>query len=783
MQTAVRATIAVVVLAVGLRHLSHVVWMLVGMLVPLVVVARLLVAKGHYVPPPPPVRPPPPIAARKDSGSRQPVFPESRLTSQQLDGFIDLILGEFVESWFALILLDPGFVDAIRLELQAMLREAAARLAKVQYPQLLVTKVLPIITHHFQSFVRAELVAALVGGDVVQMYGDLHPGVTVLPMDKDSTREKAYLRLKMAQILPQLLSSSETNPIVVLLVREILACTVLTSVVNVVSESDFFNLMVVKLVGSSIDTDLVLEHHHTLRHKPLVGSLQQASAMFITDAMDASQFDQILDEIAEIGLRQELRLILALVELQLKLAKSAQVLSRLRRIELLVHSKLQFLLAQVLANPRARAQFSEFLALTGRQGMLAEWESTGSTAELEPHYEMFKKSTLYKQLVEDGKPVPQDAGSRLSGIFSPPAELVVAAPNELNLSKEILNLAEQITKTNHQLEVLAPLIHKATLTANTSELAQLEATQGELEQDIRGMERQMQQYVVQESDNSLYGKSKVLIPLTVVEYDELGREYILYIVEVQKVTGDQVLAGWIVARRYSQFFKLNEYLKLRYKTVESLKFPSRGLFKFNQKQLVEARSVTLEKYLRQLLAVPQVCLDRVFRSFLSSETFTVQPGKVYDIGRDKPTFVQPICDFLILVFGLGESWVRGRALVVILQQMLGTTVEKMVTDQVAQMLQETPAIIRMVKDVVFPNGKFKEPPAIRLVYERRRTLNDARRAMAAAMATCLTVFGTSNADYAAAKVFAMMQHDPLNRHLVLLIADAVLGDMFCVHDE
>ena len=41
-------------------------------------------------------------------------------------------------------------------------------------------------------------------------------------------------------------------------------------------------------------------------------------------------------------------------------------------------------------------------------------------------------------------------------------------------------------------------------------------------------------------------------------------------------------------------------------------------------------------------------------------------------------FVKPICDLLISVFKLhnSRSWLRGRALVVILQQMLGTTVEK-----------------------------------------------------------------------------------------------------------
>ena len=39
-------------------------------------------------------------------------------------------------------------------------------------------------------------------------------------------------------------------------------------------------------------------------------------------------------------------------------------------------------------------------------------------------------------------------------------------------------------------------------------------------------------------------------------------------------------------------------------------------------------------------------------------------------------FVKPICDLLISVFKLHKKLVKRRALVVILQQMLGTTVEK-----------------------------------------------------------------------------------------------------------
>jgi sorting nexin-25 len=410
------------------------------------------------------------------------------------------------------------------------------------------------------------------------------------------------------------------------------------------------------------------------------------------------------------------------------------------------------------------------------------------------------------------------------------SEVFLAAPGDLSLAEQISKLSQELESLNEQLSVLEPLLRKATLTNNVGELKILKKSKVSLEREIKYKELQMHQYIVQENDNSLYAKSRVSIQSYVIGNDEKqgGKEFVLYIVEVQKLGDDAnlVTAGWIVARRFSQFFKLNEYLRLRYDQVNQLKFPKRTVLKA-QRQLVELRKTQLEEYLKQLIGMPEVCSDKVFRSFLSSENFNLTNNfekansnnnaeyltkRIYKITekfgpkssehdtidnlRDmqkelkqfddssKLIFVKPICDILITIFRLSksQSWLRGRALVVILQQVFGTTIEKMVDQQVNKRLRDETAILDllvMLKNIVFPNGKFKDPPILRTMYERSTARKEARILTTIFInESCSKIFGASNSNYASQKLFSMVQNQYLNKHLLFTIFDEILAELF-----
>jgi sorting nexin-25 len=104
-------------------------------------------------------------------------------------------------------------------------------------------------------------------------------------------------------------------------------------------------------------------------------------------------------------------------------------------------------------------------------------------------------------------------------------EIHEAAPGDLGLTEAIDSLSQEIEKLVTQNSILDSLTKKAELTNNTAELRILKKSRASLEREIRRKELQRQQYVIQESDNSLYGKATVTIKSIMVGQEEDGREF------------------------------------------------------------------------------------------------------------------------------------------------------------------------------------------------------------------------------------------------------------------
>lgn len=106
-------------------------------------------------------------------------------------------------------------------------------------------------------------------------------------------------------------------------------------------------------------------------------------------------------------------------------------------------------------------------------------------------------------------------------------EIHEAAPGDLGLVEAIAALTADINRLVAQESVVDTLTRKAELTNNAAELRILSKSKSSLQREIRRKELQKQQYVVQESDNSLYGRSTVRIKSIMVGKEEDGREYAL----------------------------------------------------------------------------------------------------------------------------------------------------------------------------------------------------------------------------------------------------------------
>ena len=174
-----------------------------------------------------------------------------------------------------------------------------------------------------------------------------------------------------------------------------------------------------------------------------------------------------------------------------------------------------------------------------------------------------------------------------------------AAPGDLGLKEAIDALNADIGRLSNQDAIVDSLTKKAELTNNAAELRILRKSKQSLQREIRRKELQKQQYMIQESDNGLYGKAAVSIKSIMVRKEEDGHEFAIYVIEVRRQAGDQMPAAkWTVTRRYSEFHELNKRLRARFDSVRNLDFPSRQTLFTLQKDFLQRRKVALEKFLR-----------------------------------------------------------------------------------------------------------------------------------------------------------------------------------------
>lgn len=442
-----------------------------------------------------------------------------------------------------------------------------------------------------------------------------------------------------------------------------------------------------------------------------------------------------------------------------------------------------------------------------------------------------------------------------------------AAPGDLGLSELVQSLTLDIEKLEAQQKVVDSLMQKAELTNNPAELRILRKSKASLEREIHRKELQRQQYIVQKSENDLYGKAHVSIKSIMVGTETDGHEFALYVIEVTRHGSEKSPAvTWAITRRYSEFHDLHRRLRKRYPSIRDLDFPRRQVVLTLQKDFLKKRSTALERYLRDLLTRPQICRSLEFRAFLSQQTIrpvadngqqvdkqdfitriysSVTDGMEEFIGNvpvldqlsaagqslitaatsynaisttasptlpqspatdtenprqaaeaqaeisafenradpETVTFIKPICDVFIEIFQLnqGNNWLRGRAVVVVTQQLLGGTIERRVRETFKTYTSETSICryIDMLRDIMWPNGTLRTTAPERTEAEKEAS----RRNAAVVLQTLLPdlaggVVGRGNASAAARRVHATLNNGALNRHLVYSLLDEVVEGVF-----
>jgi sorting nexin-25 len=150
--------------------------------------------------------------------------------------------------------------------------------------------------------------------------------------------------------------------------------------------------------------------------------------------------------------------------------------------------------------------------------------------------------------------------------------------------------------------------------------------------------------------------------------------------------------------------------------------------------------------------------------------------------RELEPFVKPICDIFLETFELnrGSNWLRGRAVIVVLHQLLGGTVERKVRDSVRAFTEEESILkyIEMIKDMMWPGGKLKEVKP-RTATEKAKSRQEASVMLATLVPDlAANVVGRANAQAAARRIFAVLNNERLNEHLTFTVFDEIISVLF-----
>jgi sorting nexin-25 len=199
----------------------------------------------------------------------EPVHPASFVVSDSIDVLIGLILRDFVKSWYGSISKSPTFVNEVDKAVRAAMGEIRDRILAVDMVETVVSRMIPIITEHLRASYEAERVvrgrrlsrnvtdSEELDVAIAAKYKDgrLHPAAS-LAYSNTKPIQQQHLRSIVARLLPQVMPPSmTTSPAVNVLIKEIVACAVLSPVMQMLADPDTWNQLMegyVRLVPSKL---------------------------------------------------------------------------------------------------------------------------------------------------------------------------------------------------------------------------------------------------------------------------------------------------------------------------------------------------------------------------------------------------------------------------------------------------------------------------------------------------------------------------------------------------
>lgn len=168
--------------------------------------------------------------------------------------FYTRILTSFVESWFSLLSKDEDFVQALKQNLREATCRLIIKLKEINAPELITNKLLPCVFSHYE-IIRKLLDDGVpldkLAKTIVLNERSIHPAVLNRQTEMD------YLRSVSTFLIPRLSSNENFNSKVFFsLVRELLTCWVLLPLMDVISDPNLINLLIIVATNKSTNSAL-----------------------------------------------------------------------------------------------------------------------------------------------------------------------------------------------------------------------------------------------------------------------------------------------------------------------------------------------------------------------------------------------------------------------------------------------------------------------------------------------------------------------------------------------
>jgi len=195
-----------------------------------------------------------------------PLYTDSPEVSDALNDVISLIIRDFVSNWYSELSSSPAFPIAVNSILHASLQQLITRASSIDLPSLVVKKILPQVTAHIDQFRESEVALRgaglerrltqseeldlLLANRYVIKGGKLHHAIENLSTTFTRQTEEAHIRQLVDKALPYIFPPKERNSTTLKIVaREIVTCSVLYPLVEMVTDPDFWNRMIDQVVS------------------------------------------------------------------------------------------------------------------------------------------------------------------------------------------------------------------------------------------------------------------------------------------------------------------------------------------------------------------------------------------------------------------------------------------------------------------------------------------------------------------------------------------------------